>query len=195
MSWSLILASWGAFVSTSLAILQVIKFFKERPRLRVSASLSFATCGEDKEDTYGVKVMVKRGSDLLCEEALVSFTVRNFGLQSLQISSIYVETFKSITQIIPENLPVILQPNTSITVNIQPEWLSERGNKKSLPLQSAGVLDALGKKHSLDRKELGELQSACEELPLRIGTFRHNETGDLVTAFAMKDPAVFINKK
>lgn len=201
-SIQLILAIWGAVLSTVLAIMNVAKEYRQRPKILIDATMSFRPCSED-EDTHGVKVKVQRGHDVLLEEALVEFTVRNAGLQPIQISAVYVKVESTITQVVPSGLPVVLQPNTSVTVKIQPELIAPLKLDEKMPkadnllpveVVSIGVYDALGKKHPIKKESLSKLVTSCRELPLRIGVFKHKETGNLVTAFQSKDQMMLINE-
>ena len=203
LSIELILAIWGAVVSTVLAIMQIMKERRERPKVLVDATMSFRSCSED-EDTHGVKVNVKRGQDVLLEEALVQFIVRNSGLQPIQISAVYVETGPTIFQVVPSGLPVVLQPNTSVTAKIQPELVAplaldekapDTNTLKPVEVISMGVFDALGKKHPISEERLGKFVKSCRELPLRIGVFKHKEKGHLITAFQIKDEFTIIQKQ
>jgi hypothetical protein len=203
LSIELILAIWGAVVSTILAIFEIAKERRQRPKIKVDATVSFHTCNEEKE-THGVKVKVQRGDDILVEEALVEITIRNFGLQPIQITAVYIETENNSTQVIPKGFPVILQPNTSVTANVQPEWFApvtldekapKSGTLKPREVISIGVFDALGKEHPINKENVESLVESCRNLPLRVGVFKHKETGNLVTAFQIKDQAVKLKKQ
>ena len=83
------------------------------------------------------------------------------GINTLQITNIFIETNSYIQQIYPDGLPVILQPRTSVTVRVQPEFFAPvslknfGGNKYELiddELISAGAFDGLGKKHKINKK-------------------------------------------
>jgi hypothetical protein len=206
ISVQLLLGLWGTILSTALALIQIRKYFREKPHLVVDASLLHKTCDEEKENTHGVKVHVKRGDDLCWEEVLVCFEIRNFGLQAVQVNAIYVETAEVIHQITPNGLSVILQPNTSTTIEVQPEYFvpssltadgATEGHDNLLqPIDvlSFGVLDALGKKHRVRQPMFDKVIAGCKALPLRIGVFRHKETGNMVTAFQVVDLGILINK-
>jgi hypothetical protein len=203
LSIELILAIWGAVLATVLAVINIIKEYRQRPKLSVDAKLISRPCGED-EDTHGVKIKVERGLHIISEEVLVEFTVRNSGLQSIQVNAVYVETETNIAQIIPSSFPVVLQPNTSVTASVQPELFvplnidPEALETDVMQLDvvlSIGIFDALSNKHSVDKEKLDKVVKSCRALPLRVGVFKHTDTGKLVTAFEMKDKGILIYKK
>lgn len=202
LSIELILAIWGALVSTILAVITIVKEYRQRPKILIDSTLAFRPSNEE-EDTYGVKVNIKRGDDILTEEAFVEFTIRNAGLLPTQINAVYVEQEFIITQIIASGLPVTLQPNTSVTVKIQPEMIapvklnvkeSEDYSLDPEEVISIGVFDALGKKHSVNKDNLNKLVESCRKLPLRVGVYKHKKTGNLVIAFQSKDQSALIKK-
>ena len=169
------LAIWGAGISSALALLKLYEFFHDRPRLTLIVNLVYSPAKED-EETYGVKVQLKSGPDLLWNEARIKFTIMNSGNKAIQVVSIFVEEKKSITQITPPSLPVVLQSNMQVTVDVQPEFFHGE-------VVSAGVYDELGKQHRLPKKPFYSLIKEIGSLPLRVGKYKHKETGDLVEAF------------
>lgn len=202
-SIELFLAIWGAVISTVLAIIAIIKELQQRPKLKIEAELLLRSCQED-EETHGVKISVKRGDDILFEEAVVMFTIRNIGLKSIQVNAIFVETENEVTQIIPTNFPATLESNTSIASEVQPEWfvpskLSEnKKHKEKLKPEkviSIGIFDALGNKRIIAQEMADKLLTSCKKLPLRIGVFKHKRTGNLVSAFQVKDKSILVKKK
>jgi hypothetical protein len=69
LSIELILAVRGDVVATLLAIFEIVKEYRQRPKIKVAARMLFRSCSEE-EDAHGVKVKVQRGHDLLTGEAL-----------------------------------------------------------------------------------------------------------------------------
>ena len=202
ISIELVLAVWGAVVATIIAIFEIQKEYRQRPKIKVDATLSFRSC-EEQGELRGVRLKVQRGPDIMTEEALVLVTIRNFGRQPNQICAVYVETENNVTQIIPTPLPAILDPNTSVTAEAQPEWfapqiLDETPHQPAellwVKVVSIGALDALGKKHSISKENLKTLAQACEKLPLRIGVFKNKRTGYFISAFQTKDRSVLVQK-
>ena len=125
------------------------------------------------------------------------------GINTLQITNIFIETNSYIQQIYPDGLPVILQPRTSVTVRVQPEFFAPvslknfGGNKYELiddELISAGAFDGLGKKHKINKKRLSLLNKKINELPLRRGIYKNKKRGNVVIAFQAKDKAKIIKK-
>ena len=199
VSLELVLAAWGAVVATTVAIFEIAKEYRQRPKIKVDASMLFRSCGED-EETHGVKI---KDPNWGADETIVTVTIRNFGLQPIQICAVYVETETDITQVIPTGFPVILQPKTSVTTNVQPEWFApvkldkkpdETAGLQSEQVVSIGLFDALGKKHPINKENLKPLTESCRELPLRVGIYKHKLTGDLVTAFQTKEQVIMMKK-
>ena len=192
------LGVYGAVLSTALGIITIIKFLRERPRISVEAGPVWSAADESAE-THGVLVRVQRGSDIVTNEVDVEFCLRNSGGQSLQITDVFVETGSTISQVRPEGLPAILAPNTSHTVRVQPEYFAPRkpnhaGGLEAEDVEAVGVYDALGKKHQISQGNLSELLRTCNELPLRIGRYRHKTTGAIISAFQIKDKATLVRK-
>lgn len=72
------LAIWGAGISSALAVIKLYEFFHDRPRLALTANIIYSPTKEE-EETYGVKVQLKSGPDLLWNEARIKFTIMNSG--------------------------------------------------------------------------------------------------------------------
>ncbi len=196
------MGAWGAVVSTSVAILHLFKAISEKPRISVEAVILSKSASEG-QDTYGFLIQTKRGHDIRWEEIVIELTIRNSGYRACQITDIFVEEEKSISQIRPKPLPWVLDPITSVSVLVQPEWFvpsspanesgGESGQKDDIVLV-AGVFDALGKKHKIQRDNLRELIKKLRDLPVRKKLFRQEKTGALITAFQSKDYGRIINK-
>jgi hypothetical protein len=195
----LLLSLYGALLSTTLAVLSIAKFLRERPRISVDAELINTTALEG-DDTHGVLVQVRRGHDVLWEEADVEIRVRNAGDKACQITDVFVETATTIRQVRPEGLPVFLDPNSSCSVRVQPEYFAPKkstdaGKLEGISVEAVGVFDGLGKKHRISRDTLEKLVRRCQELPLRTALYRHKETGHVIAAFQIKDAGTIVKKK
>jgi len=198
LSPELLLAIYGAGLSTALGALTALKFLRERPRISVEA-IPMSMPAAEGEKTHGVLVRVTHGDDLLWEEADIEIRVRNAGAQACQISDVFVETATAIQQVRPTGLPVILDPNTSCSVRVQPEYfapkgLSNDGRLSDLPVDAVGVFDGLGKKHRISRENLTTITARCRALPLRTAVYKHKEKGHLVVAFQVNDAATIVAK-
>jgi hypothetical protein len=199
ISTELILALYGAALSTGLAALTALKFFRERPRISVEASRVHKTAAADQA-THGVLVRVKRGEDFLWEEADVEIRVRNAGGQACQISDVFVETATAIHRVRPNGLPAILDPNTSFSVLVQPEYFapktcSKEGVLMHIPVEAVGVFDGLGKKYQISTENLTTLLCGYGGLPVRTAVYKHKQTGNFVVAFPVADAATIDSKK
>jgi hypothetical protein len=199
LSMELMLAIYGALISTALAVLTFVKFLREKPRISVEATPIFTPAAGDDE-THGVLVRTRRGDDILWEEADIEIRVRNAGAQACQITDVFVETATTSQQVTPIGLPVVLEPKTSCSVRVQPEYFApkapaEEGGMKEVTVEAVGVFDALGKKHPIPNKNLVTLVRFCSELPLRTARYKHKETGNIVVAFQVKDTATIVLKK
>lgn len=198
-SFNVLLAIYGALLSTGLAVLAFAKFRRERPLVSVDATTVF-TPAREGDDTHGVLIHVERGDDILCEEADVEIRIRNAGAAACQISDVFVETATEIQQVRPEGLPIILTPNTSVSVRVQPEYFvpkrpTKEGDLELTRVQAVGVFDALGKKHLISKENLASLVQQCGKWPLRTALFKHKESGNTVMAFQAKDRATILKKK
>jgi hypothetical protein len=198
VSMNLVLAIYGAILSTGLALLTAIKFLRERPRISVECIPLCRTAREGSE-THGVLVRVLHGDDVLWEEADVEIRVCNAGTQACQVTDVFVETATEVQKIRPNGLPVILEPRTSCSVYVQPEYFVPKTPTESeglidIPVEAVGVYDALAKKHRISRGNLATLVRWCAELPVRTSLFRHKDTGNVVVAFKAKDPATIVRK-
>lgn len=194
----LILGIYGAVLSTCLAILTIAKFLRERPKISVDARTVSMTASEG-DDTHGVLVQVAHGDDTLWEEHDIEICVRNSGAQACQISDVFVETPTVVHQIRPTGLPVVLDPNMSHSVRIQPEYfapkqLSPEGSLEDEKVQAVGILDGLGKKHVTSPDNLVRLVHMCTALPVRTAVYEHKQTGKKVIAFQVRDPSTMVSK-
>lgn len=195
----LILGIYGAILSTCLAILTIAKFLRERPKISVDARPVSMTASKG-EDTHGVLVQVTHGHDTLWEEHDIEICVRNSGAQACQISDVFVETPTVVHQVRPTGLPVVLDPNMSHSVRVQPEYfapkrLSLEGSLENETVQAVGILDGLGKKHAISPDNLVALIDKCTTLPVRTSVYRHKQTGNKVVAFQVRDPSTMVSKR
>ncbi len=180
-----VLAIWGALLSTVLGVVELLKHLGDRARILVEADLSFRPT-EPEAATKGTRVQTKHG----WQEVLLSIRMANRGRRPMQITACVVEENNGhMTQVIPDQMPVVLDPNTSLQVEIQKEWLDEG------EVTFFGVVDALGRKHGASGDALLGLLRRCRELPTNRKQYRHKETGELVTAFQAKDQAVLSRRR
>jgi hypothetical protein len=194
-----ILAFYSAVLSTALAVITVIKFLRERPRIIVKA-IPITTPSAEGEDTHGVLVRVRRGDDELWEEADIEIRVSNSGAQACQITDVFIETKWAVQQVRPDGLPVVLDPNTSCSVRVQPEYFAPKDvtperTLTGVPVEAVGVFDGLGKKHCITKANLTALVMKCTELPLRTALYAHRQTGSLVVAFQIRDAGTIVMKR
>jgi hypothetical protein len=174
-----VLAIWGASLSTTLAIKTLVSAVRVKLKIKVSAELIYLACNED-DQTKGTKVYIDRGG---WSKVRIGVKASNPGAKSIQIVSVYINEEKSSHQIFPENIPVVLEPRTQLQTTIQKEWLD---NSRVVEL---GVLDALGKRHSIGGVELEELIGKSNALPSNKKKYRNKETGEEVEAFQVADPS------
>jgi hypothetical protein len=79
-------ALWGAILATALGILEILKHFRDKPRVVVSADLSFRATNKDT-DSKGTMIETDHGT----QEVLLAITAANHGKQALQITECLVE--------------------------------------------------------------------------------------------------------
>lgn len=181
---SLVLAAWGATLSTILAGLAFWKFANDKPKLNVEAELIYISCSET-DDTKGTKIQDHKGNWF---EVCLKVNVSNSGSKPIQIIAIYIDQKDSSHQITPEKLHVVLDPGTQAEATIQKEWLDNSETKEF------GILDALGKRHPISQSNLKELSEKSNSLPTNKKNYENKETGEIVQAFQVKDPASITSK-
>lgn len=187
--YTFLLSVWGATVATTLAVIQIVKAYRDKPEIKVRASLGFRPTDESGTIKGTRMFDEKRGFYL---EILLQVTAANYGNKPLQITGILFEEGSTgmVTQVHPEKLPVVLDPGTSVGVAIQKEWLDD--GETTL----FGVVDALGERHTLCKRELEALKKQSAELPTNIGTFRRkDDPSEVVQAFQTADPFVITNRR
>lgn len=159
---------------------------KNRVKINVDFSLIFKTIGEN-ETCKGTKIdLGKKGFN----EMLLNVNIANSGRKSVQIISIIIEgeKTKNTTQVIPESLPIILEPLTSIQLEIQKEWID--GSK----INFLGVIDATGKRYGFKKKRLKELLIETNKYPSNIKKYVNKNTEEVVEAFNSLDKCIITNK-
>lgn len=175
-----VLALWGAMLATALGIMEFLKHLRDKPRIVVTADLSFRTTNKES-DMKGTLVETKHGPN----EILLAVAAANHGKQALQVTACLIEESNgNLQQVIPPGLPALLEPNTRVQVEIQKEWLDD------VNVVRLGVLDALGRVHAVDPTHVAELSQRCNALPSNKREYRNRETGEVVKAFQVKDKAV-----
>jgi len=181
----ILISYWGAFLATTLATIKLIEFFRDKARIKVDASLIFRSIDDD-EECKGTKVATLEEG---YKEILLRISVVNSGRRSIQITSIIVETPGDTFQVIPDNFPVILQSLTSIETAIQKEWIDQD------PISLLGVSDALGNKYRIDQTSLQKLLEETNSYPSNKRKYRRKDgTGEITTAFQVKDKSVLVKK-
>jgi hypothetical protein len=179
-----LLGLWGGILATVLGIVQLVKHFRDRPRILVSASFSFRPT-DSAADIRGTLVETEHGPN----EVLLSVTAANHGKQPLQITACLIEEVNgNLQQVIPAGLPALLEPNTQVQVEIQKEWLDD------VEVVRLGVIDALGRIHEIDRSQVAQLVHRSNTLPSNRREYRDRETGNIVKAFQVKDKAILTRK-
>jgi len=179
-----VLALWGAVLATVLGIIEIIKHFRDKPRIVVSADLSFRAANKEA-NSKGTLIETDHGPN----EVLLAITAANHGKQALQITACLVEEANgNLQQVIPSGLPALLEPNTQVQVEIQKEWLDD------VKVLRLGVLDALGRIHAIDPTHVAQLVQKSNALPSNRREYRHRETGDVVKAFQVKDKVVLTKR-
>ena len=183
---NILLAIWGAALSTILGVMQLFKFSNDKPSVQLYADFIFNSISKDDE-CKGTKALVAENR---WNEILLQVKVANSGRRALQITSVIFENATGgSVQVIPEGLPVVLDPLVSIEVTMQKEWLD------SAPVTMVGVTDALGNKHKLKAKMLQSLQERNKKFPTNWKKYIEKDNKDKppLIAFQVKDKATFVN--
>ncbi|TDZ95246.1 hypothetical protein CCUG60885_01377 [Mycobacteroides salmoniphilum] len=189
---------WGGVVSTSLAVLQFAKWRRERPRLVVKASLEYvsASAGEDPNAGFGTPLVVKRDRDVLDQRVSVKLNVANHGEQALQVVAIIIEASGSgpivnVNQIVAEGLPAVIEPRSSVTVDLQKEFLDMASE-----IMFVGFVDALGRRHPVPDTNAKSAIESSWRLPTRVQWYqrRDDPEADPVQAFQAKQQSSITNR-
>ena len=186
------LASWGALLSTTLGGMQILVWKRDRALLDVEAVVVSTSMPSlpDQRDPRLTAVEDKRGLE---RGLFLNVSVINRGRRTIQIIKVFFSDDKSEQQVTPRNLPAILDPNTRVDLTLQLEWVSNYGTQ----LRSMGALDALGRRHPVDRDALERVVREVAAIPTRVAKYKRKEGSDPrmddeVTAFQAYDPAVLI---
>jgi len=121
---------------------------------------------------------------------LLNVNIANIGRKSVQIISIIIEgeKTKNITQVIPDNLPIILEPSTSIQLEIQKEWIDDT------KIGFLGAIDATGKSYAFSKKKLKALLIETNKYPSnRKQYFNKTNPEEIVEAFNSLDKCIITN--
>lgn len=181
------LSLWGAFISTILGIIRLIEFFRNKIKILVRAQLVFNPINED-EECKGTKVNIERAG---LKEILLEVEVINSGRRAIQITSIVIEDnlTTNVTQVLPEKFPVLLDPLTSVKVEIQKEWIDKTDVK------FFGVIDALGKKHGIKTDSLKSLLAETNKYPSNKKKYvSKTNSKEIVEAFQVHDKSVITTR-
>ena len=178
-----ILAVWGSGLSTILGIVQLVKHFREKPRLRISAEFNLTPTTPD-EETKGRKVETPHG----LQQAQILVRISNAGRRPMQVIACYVDLSgtedANRVEIVPPEMPTTINPNTCAQCFLQTEWL------ESADVCAFGAIDALGKPHPIAKSSLKSLAEKCGALPGAGKQLVDPGTGEPVLAFFAKDPGV-----
>ena len=105
----------------------------------------------------------------------------------MQVLGVFLLEAESETtfQIVPTGFPVVLEPATQVEAVIQIEWLHYHRPS------ALGVVDALGRRHSLSAIALTELLTTAEAVPSTVRYYRRrDDPAVVVKAFQVKDTTV-----
>ena len=125
---------WGGVVSTGLAIIRFTEWRLDRPRLVVDSRLIFDGPGPEDGDgvQLGTPVTVQLERDTVDRLAHVGVTIANHGNNTIQVAAVVVEFLAkdavSVFNILPDPLPAVIDPRTSLTLQIQKEFFDTSDN-------------------------------------------------------------------
>ncbi|MDH6198521.1 hypothetical protein M2272_005180 [Mycobacterium frederiksbergense] len=180
---------WGGVVSTSLAVLQFVKWRRERPRLIVNASLVYhpASRDEDPGEGFGTPLALQQDRDITYSRVVVKLDIANHGEQALQVVGVIIESSNSVTananQVVPDGLPAVIEPRSSVVVELQKEFLDMTSE-----IRFFGVVDALGRRHAVPEANAKAVIERAWQLPTRVQWVRRRDDPDAdpVQAFQAK---------
>lgn len=193
MDAATIIGIYGAALSSALASYQVFTRFRDRPRLSVKSSFEFRNLSEeDKDRTLGTPMLVQHGHDILWREALIVMSVTNEGGSALQIVGAVIESLSDrrvlVREITPPPLPNVLEPLTNIKIALQKEFVDQCES-----ITFIGVVDALGRRHGINKQSAQNLIGQSWRLPTRLAKYRRrDDPGNRdkeIWAFQAKAPA------
>lgn len=185
-----ILSIWGALLSTALGILQFIKHNSDKPKISVTANLTYSTCSEE-DSVKGTKVLDDHNS---WHEVLINIGIINRGNKAIQISAVILETenennIRYEMRIIPNGFPVVLNPLCSVDVNIQKEWIDYEN------VTCFGVVDGVGGYHCIPKETFHKLWLQSNNLPSNKKKYvRKDNPKEVVMAFQQKDKGILVRK-
>lgn len=178
---------WGGLVSTSLAVLQFVKWRRERPRLIVNALMSYHPSSGDEDPYLGLGTPVALQQDR--KRAVVSINVANHGEQALQVVGFIIEAgspaLVRVNQVVPDGLPAVIEPRSSVAVGLQKEFLDTESE-----ILFFGVVDALGRRHAVPEASAKTLIETAWQLPTRVQWVcrRDDPDGERFQAFKALQP-------
>jgi hypothetical protein len=173
------LAYLGGILSSVLGIVQLVRWHRERPQIRVDAHLSYDFCREDPNPKATRVDVPGRGP----RDVTVKVRIANAGQVSLQIDGltlILAEAPKAY-DIRPQSFPLVLAPYTSVTVHVQKGWFDH------YDALAFGAIDGLGRSHLVFSDALDLLVAQCRSLPMEEREGVDPRTGLTVRGFQALD--------
>lgn len=177
-----LVAGWAAFLSSLLGLIKVWEFWRNTPRLQITASIAFAT-----DSAYGTEVTTEHGE----QYAYIEITMVNGGEKPIQVFRTVVEGKTFSQQIETLNLSAVLQPGCRLTTRLQKEWLDHPDSS------SLGVMSGTGKLVLLSKKKFTRILEGSRSLPSERKQYIKRDDPDAAPlwAFESHDPFVLINHK
>jgi hypothetical protein len=196
---TLILSSWGAALSTALAILTFFDRTRARPIIRACATMRSQNASENSQF---VTAPVKVGSydDVHIYEFFVEFRVENHGTKPLALHHVYIEHENgNLIYITPDGLPLVLEGQSSAKFEIQKEYFDDRDittqERRRPDLQDIGFVDALDRRYSVPKKQLEEVLNESLLLPTTRAVYaQKNNPERRVLAFKAIHPQTMMRR-
>lgn len=184
-----LIALYAAGLSTLLALSQGVNFWRHRTRVTVDANMVYSS-----DNSYGTPVRVQRGEDTIDETVSVNFTIRNTGGTPVQVLGLLIENLNNSTlqlsQITPPNLPVVLEPGTTIEISLQKEHLDFLESCTFL-----GAVDGAGRRHPISARQAKAIIEESWRLPTRVAVYqRRDDPSKRVVAFQVAEPGKFTER-
>ena len=186
----------GAVVATVLAIRELVSWRRDRSVLAVTATLARSASDMDdaERDPRALLVVGAHGLD---EAILLQVGISNSGHGSIQITGVYFETARQLTQVIAEGLPLVLEPGSRVEAMVQVEWIAFHSDDGLLTF---GAMAAAGNLHRVTPVVQTAIVQSVRELKTRVALSKRRPDADkrldeTVCSFQTFDRAVVTNRE
>lgn len=170
-----LLSLWGAVLSTLLALGALANAMRARPILSVKAQISEKSASDEPQFIVFEKPAGPYG-ETYPVEICAQFTVTNSGEKDIWLNAVFVETASHVKLVRPNGLPQVILARSFLEIEVQKELFDDIDltleERKMSEVVAAGVIDALGKRHSISKSNLSSLLKDSFEAPTSMSVYR-----------------------